>query len=97
LAPLENYDKASPAERKNNISRALFLKTWCLNGGNGPATTTPPEGIRKVRDIWSGKIKTSDLQACLLIRNVDLNASGNLSNDTAEIASKLKYPHHQGA
>jgi hypothetical protein len=44
-----------------------------------------------VRDIWSGKIKTSDLQVCLLIRNVDLNASGNLSNDTAEIASKLKY------
>ena len=97
LAPLENYNEASPSERKNNISRALFLKTWCLNGGKGPATTTPPEGIRKVRDIWSGKIKTSDLQACLLIRNVDLNASGNLSNDTAEIASKLKYPHHQGA
>jgi hypothetical protein len=41
--PLENYDKASPAERKNNISQALFLKTWCLNGGKGPATTTPPE------------------------------------------------------
>ncbi len=39
-APLENYNKASPAERKNNISRALFLKTWCLNGGKGSATTT---------------------------------------------------------
>jgi hypothetical protein len=96
-APLENYFKASSAERKNNISRALFLKTWCLNGGKGPATTTPPEGIKKVRDIWSGKIKVSDLQELLLVRNVELNASGNLSNDTAEIASKLKYPHHQGA
>jgi hypothetical protein len=96
-APLEDYCKASPAERRNNISRALFLKTWCLNGGKGPTTTTPPEGIRKVRDIWSGKIKVNDLQECLLIRNVELDASGNLSNDTAEIASKLKYPHHQGA
>jgi hypothetical protein len=94
-APLENYDKASPAERKNKISRALFHKTWCLNGGKGPVTTTPPEGIRKARDIWSGKIKVSDLQECLLIRNVELNASGNLFNDTAEIASKLKYSHHQ--
>jgi hypothetical protein len=63
----------------------------------GPATTTPPEGIRKVIDIWSGKIKVSGLQECLLIRNVELNASGNLSKDTAEIASILKYPHHQGA
>jgi hypothetical protein len=96
-APLEDYCKASPAERRNNISRALFLKTWCLNGGKGPITTTPPEGIRKVRDIWSGKIKVSDLQECLLIRDVEMNASGTLSNDTAEIASKLKYPHHQGA
>ncbi len=95
--PLEDYYKASSAERKNNISRALFLKTWCLNGGKGPATTTPPEGIRKVQDIWSGKIKVSDLQQCLLIRNVELDASGYLSNNTAEIASKMKYPHHQGA
>ena len=96
-APLEDYYKASSAERRNNISRALFLKTWCLNGGKGPATTTPPEGIREVRDIWPGKIEVSDLQKCLLIRNVGMNASGNLSNETAEIASKLKYPHHQGA
>ncbi len=50
-APLQDYYKASPAERKNNISRALFLKTWCLNGGKGPATTTPPEGTRRIRDI----------------------------------------------
>jgi hypothetical protein len=96
-APLEDYYKPSPAERRNNISRTLFLKTWCLNGGKGPATTTPPEGIRKARDIWSGKIKVSDLQECLLIRNVQLDSSGNLSKDTAEIASKLKYPNHQGA
>ena len=88
-APHEDYCKASPA--------ALFLKTWCLNGGKGPATTTPPEGIRKVRDIWSGKIKVNDLQECLLIRDIEINASGTLSNNTAELASKLKYPHHQGA
>jgi hypothetical protein len=69
--------------RRWKISQALFLKTWCLNEGKRPATTTPPEGTRKVRDIWSVKIKVSDLQECLLIRNVELNASGNLSKTTA--------------
>jgi hypothetical protein len=96
-SPLVEYGNATPAERKNNISQALFLKTWCLNGGRGPVTTTPPEGIRAVRDIWSGKIKIGDLQEHLLIRNVELSVSGNLSQITAEIASKLKYPHHVGA
>jgi hypothetical protein len=96
-SPLVEYGNATPTERKNNISQALFLKTWCLNGGRGPVTTTPPEGIRAVRDIWSGKIKIGDLQEHLLIRNVELSVSGNLSQITAEIASKLKYPHHVGA
>jgi hypothetical protein len=32
-ASLKNDDKAYLAERENNISQALFLKTWCLNGG----------------------------------------------------------------
>ncbi len=96
-SPLVGYNNATPTERENNISRALFLKTWCLNGGRGPVTTTPPEGIREVRDFWSGKIKNSDLQEHLLIRNVELSASGHLSQITAEIASKLKYSHHVGA
>jgi hypothetical protein len=93
-SPLDGY---SNTERENNMSQASFLKTWCLNGGRGPVTTTPPEGIRETRDIWSGKIKIGDLQERLLIRNVELSVSGNLSQITAEIASKLKYPHHVGA
>ncbi len=59
--------------------------------GKGPVTTTPPEGIRAVRDIWSGKIEIGDLQEHLLIRNVELSASGNLSQITAEIASKPEF------
>jgi hypothetical protein len=93
-SPLLGYDNATPTERKNNISQALFLKTSCLNGGRGPVTTTPPEEIRAVKDIWSGKIKIDDLQEHLLIRNVEFSESGNLSQITAKIASKLKYPHH---
>jgi hypothetical protein len=50
---------------------------------------TPSEGIRKVRDIWSGKIKVCDLQDHLLIRSFELNASGNLSKITAEIIGKI--------
>ncbi len=96
-SPLDGYSNTTPTERENNISQASFLKTWCLNGGRGPVTTTSPEGIRETRDIWSGGIKIGDLQEHLLIRNVELSASGNLSQITAETASKLKYPHHVGA
>ena len=95
--PLEDYARANHQNRKVNISTATFLKTWCLNKGRGPLTTTPPEGIRKTRDIWSGKIKIYDLQESLLVRNVVVEPCGKLSELTCEIASKLKYPHHQGA
>jgi hypothetical protein len=51
-SPLDGYSNTTPTERENNISQASFLKTWCLNGGRGPVTTTPPEGIKETRDIW---------------------------------------------
>ncbi len=70
---------------------------WCLYKGKGSTTTIPPEGIKVTRNVWSGKIKTHDLQAQLLIRNVILNAMGKLSKATAALAASLKYPHHQGA
>jgi hypothetical protein len=94
---LENYHTVCVGDRENRISQATFLKTWCLNKGKGPTTTIPPEGIKTTRDVWSGKIKTHDLQAQLLIRNVNLNAMGKLSKATAALAASLKYPHHQGA
>jgi hypothetical protein len=71
--------------------------TWCLNKRGGPITIIPPEGIRKIRDIWSGKIKICDLQESLLVRNVEVEPCGKLSEPTCKIASKLRYPHHQGA
>ena len=94
---LENYSTARVKERESRVSQATFLKTWCLNKGKSPTTTIPPEGIKTTRDIWSGKIKTHDLQAQLLIRNVILSAMGKLSKATAALAASLKYPHHQGA
>ncbi len=48
----ENYAVASLKERNRHITQAVFLKTWCIRGGSGYATTVPPEGIRKTRDIW---------------------------------------------
>ncbi len=39
----------------------------------------PPKGIRKTRDISSGKIKMCDLQDHLLVRNVELDDQGRLS------------------
>jgi hypothetical protein len=97
MEPLANYVNASRVERESNISQAAFLKTWSLPGSGGHATTIPPVGIRKTRDIWSGKIKVSDLHDHLLIRNVELNDHGKLSIFTVLLASKLQYPHHQGA
>jgi hypothetical protein len=95
--PHEDYAKANHQNRKIKISTATFFKTWCLNRGRGPITITPPEGIGRTRDIWSGKIKIDDLQESLLVRNVVVEPCGKLSEPSCEIASKLKYPHHQGA
>jgi hypothetical protein len=78
----ENYAGASLIERSRRITQAVFLKTWCIRGSSGYATTEPPEGIRKTRDIWSGKIKMSDLQDHLLVHNVVLDNHGRLSVDT---------------
>ncbi len=97
LGLLFNYANANRTERGYNITQAVFLKTWCLPGSRGYATTTSPEGISKTRDIWSGKIKVSDLNDHLLIRNVELHDDGKLSSATVVLATKLKYPHHQGA
>jgi transposase InsO family protein len=94
---LSNYSTASLSERDDQISQAVFLKTWSVLGNGGYATTEPPKGIRKTRDIWSGKIKMCDLQDHLLVRNVELDDQGRLSIATVLLASKLKYPHHQGA
>jgi hypothetical protein len=95
--PQENYSKAKHQDRKNKIAMATFSKTWCLNKGRGPITIIPPEGIGRTRDIWSGKIKICDLQESFLVRNVEVDHNGKLSELTCEIASKLKFPHHYGA
>ncbi len=94
---LLNYANTNHAEHGHNIAQAVFLRTWCLPGGRGYATTISPEGVSKTRDIWTGKIKLSDLNDHPLIRNVELHDDGKLSNATIVLASKLKYPHHQGA
>jgi hypothetical protein len=84
---LVKYSTASLSERDGQISQAIFLKTWSVLGGGGYATTESPKGIRKTRDIWSGKIKICDN---LLVRNVELDDRGRLSIATVLLASKLK-------
>jgi transposase InsO family protein len=97
MGPLANYANANRTERGHNITQAVFLKTWCLPGSRGHATTISPEGISRTRDIWSGRIKVSDLKDHFLIRNVELNDDGKLSIATVVLATRLKIPHHQGA
>ena len=97
MGPLANYANANRTERGYNITQAVFLKTWCLPGSRGHATTISPEGISRTRDIWSGRINVSDLKDHLLIRNVELNDDGKLPIATVVLATRLDFPHHQGA
>ncbi len=39
---LEEHGKRTVRDKKERLSEALFLRTWCLNGGKSDPTTTPP-------------------------------------------------------
>ena len=39
---LEDYGKRSTKDKKERLVEALFLRTWCLSGGKGLPSTTPP-------------------------------------------------------
>ena len=95
--PLEPYGEMSQSKVAANLRSAKFLPTWCLNRGKGKPTTVPPSGKAKERDIWSMRIPLEEWNELALVRNVRLNASGQLDPSSISVISKLALPHHVGA
>ncbi len=84
--------------RKDRLSEALFLRTWCLSGGKGlPSTTPPANKYARMNHLWWGKIPLEVIEDYILIRDVGLDASGKLDRITLNLAAKLQIPHHVGA
>ncbi len=95
---MEEHGKCTVRDRKERLSEALFLRTWCLNGGKGDPTTTPPSTkYARFNHLWWGKIPTEAVSSRILIRDVGLDATGKLDQATLKLAAKLKLPHHVGA
>jgi len=95
---LEDYDECSNQKRKERLGEALFLRTWCLSGGKGKPTTSPPSTkYARTNHLWWGKIPMEDVTNHILVRDVGLDATGKLDNISIKLASNLKIPHHQGA
>ncbi len=85
-------------DRKERLSEALFLRTWCLSGDIGlPSTTPPATKHAKLNHLWWGKIPLEIIVEHILIRDVGLDASGKLDKITLNLAAKLQIPHHVGA
>ena len=95
---LDSYTRSSVKDRKARLSEALFLRTWCLSGGKGlPSTTPPTSKCAKMNHLWWGKIPIEVIENYILIRDVGLDASGKLDKITLNLAAKLQIPHHVGA
>jgi hypothetical protein len=94
---LDNYIRSSMKDRKDRPSEALFLRTWCLSGGKGlPSTTPPTTKYARMNHLWWGKIPLEVIEDYILIRDVRLDASGKLDKITLNLAAKLQIPHHVG-
>jgi hypothetical protein len=95
---LEDYDECSIQKRKERLGEALLLRTWCLRGGKGEATTNPPSTkYARTNHLWWGRIPMEDVTNHILVRDVGLDATGKLDKNTIKFASNLRIPHHQGA
>jgi hypothetical protein len=62
-------------DRKERLSEALFLRTWCLSGGKElPSTTPPTTKHARMKHPWWGKISLEIIAEHILIRDVRLDA-----------------------
>ena len=95
--PLDNYANCDEGKRAKRLADCSFLRTWCQDHGRGAATTVPPAPAKRLKQVWWGNIPLEELDEYILCRAVGLNAAGQLSGATIEVAKKLKVPHHQGA
>ena len=79
---MEEHGKCTVRDRKERLSEALFLRTWCLNDGKGGPITTPPSTkYARMSHIWWGKIPMEAVSSHILIRDVGLDATWKLGPD----------------
>ena len=94
-APLGNYASSTEAQRRRKLDECSFLRTW--TDARGTATTIAPEPARRLKNIWSGRHHTDELDQQLLVRSVGLTANGHLDASTRNVTATLQLPHQQGA
>ncbi len=86
---LEEHEKCTVRDRKERLSEALFLRTWCLNGGKGDPTTTPPSTkYARMNHLWWGKIPIEAVSYHILIRDVGLDATERLDQTSLNLGAK---------
>ncbi len=95
IRALPKYNKATYKQRLCRLQELVFLRTWTLH--TGEATTVDPALSRKRNKLWTGQIPHKFLDDVVLVRNVGLTASGNLTPATASLATKLDIAHQVGA
>jgi hypothetical protein len=95
---LENYQESPITQKEKRLKEANFLRTWCMDRGTDLPTTTPPTTNHgRMKYLWWGRIPLEDVDKHVLIRGVELSATGKLDRDTIKMSAKLEIPHHEGA
>ena len=92
---LENYAQQSPIARGERLRQARFRRTWYIRSGKhrGKATLKPPFPNNPSLRVWEGPLFNEEYSNCILIRNVQVDAEGQLSGDTIPLAQELNIPH----
>ena len=92
---LENYTEQSPLARGERLRQTRFRRTWFIRSGKhrGKATLKPPFPNNPTLRVWEGPLFDNEYSDCILIRNVQVDAEGRLSENTISLAQELSIPH----
>jgi hypothetical protein len=94
---LENYEHCSVQKRLERLSGICFRRTWHVRFGKhvGRATYKPPYPNNEDLQVWKGVVNNSDLDGMLLLRNVRIDAEGNLDEASLRLAPQLSISHEK--
>ena len=92
---LENHAQQSPAARGTRLRQTRFRRTWFIRSGKhrGKATLKPPFPHNPSLRTWEGPLFDNEYPDCILVRNVQMDAEGRLSEETINLAQELEIPH----
>ena len=92
---LEDYAQQSPIARGERLRQARFRRTWYIRSGRhrGKAALKPSFPSNPSLRVWEGPLFNEEYSDCILLRNVQVDAEGRLSEDTISLARELSIPH----